>query len=273
MRATLAWIFTLAAGFAAFFSVATLALLPMEAADNRDIHAKVERYAKTLAASSKLPQNVNVDDPFAETSEGIHMWRSLPGGCHDTRFEAPSDRFSLGFWDSGNSDRFGSSWWYCYAYPSGRTTMPLSTMDYLMSAAGQQIVGCLVIMVVAGFFALVLRLGHNRKRLRPSIRAIWFSVMMTIIQFHAVLQDSGDDEFLKNPDDVKFFVFTYEHTIGSAMDGLFSIVAYLPSFVGTAFMMLELLIIPAMWFVLWRVTEQLIYMGKNRFGLTVSEGS
>lgn len=215
MRATLAWIFILTAGFAAFLGLATLALLPMQAAKNRATYAVAERYANKLVASLKLPTNANVDDASIYNVGGIRIWRSLPGGCYDTAFEAPSDRFVLGFWENGNENRFDSIWWHCYAYPSGKTTLKLSVTDYLTSAAGQQVFAYLLIAVITGLMAFALRARSNQKSLKLLTKAIWFSIFMSINTVIFALQDLGDDEFFKNTEHVKWFAYVFEKTIFS----------------------------------------------------------
>jgi len=217
MRALLAWIFTLTAGFAAFLGLATLVLLPIQATKNRATFAVVDRYAHELAASSTPPTNASVDDAFASNTEGIRIWRSLPSGCYNTAFEASSDRFVLGFWENGNSGRFNSIWWHCYAYPSGKTTLKLSVKDYLASSVGLQLVAYILTAAVAGLFAWALRAQIDRRLLRPWTKALWFGAFMTITELFYSLQDLGDDEFFKNPESIKWFVFAYDKTIGSLL--------------------------------------------------------
>src|SRR5438132_9504958 len=101
MRDIFAWILTLTAGFATFMAVVILTLLPVGAAKNRAVYGVVEQYAHRLAATHAAPRNAAVDDAFTDTIKGIRIWRSLPRGCADVPFDAPSDSFALGFWENG----------------------------------------------------------------------------------------------------------------------------------------------------------------------------
>ena len=156
VRATLAWIFTLIAGFAAFLGVATLVLLPLQAGKNRVIYAKAEQYAASITAGASLPLNAEVDDAFTHNANGVRFWRSRPGGCQDLAFEASSDQLVLGFWDNGSNNAFNTTWWHCYAYPSGKTTLHLTAASYLESGVGTQVLAYLLIAVFAGLVAWLL---------------------------------------------------------------------------------------------------------------------
>jgi hypothetical protein len=223
MRATLAWILTLTSGFAALMALAIMVLLPIEAAKNRAVYRVVDQYAHTLAEAHALPRNPEVDRDVDATIKGIRMWPSLPGGCHDTAFEASSDRFDIGFWDNGSQDRFGASWWHCYAYPSGNTTLQVSVGDYLTGSPGRQIVAYFLIAVIAGYLARSLR-RHNRRPLKDWTKALWFGAFMTIASAFSVLSDFGDDEFWKNPDWQKWFDLVFRSTVWPIFERPISIV-------------------------------------------------
>lgn len=212
MRATLAWILTLIAGFAAVLGVATLVLLPIQAENNRVIHAKAERFAKKLVAGSTPP--LYEDHTFPHQSEGVRFWHTPPGDCQDRAFEAPSDRLVVGFWENGSEDDFRTRWWHCYAHPSGRTTLQLSASSYLESGVGMQLLVYFSIAVFAGLAAWLLGSYKKNRPLSLSAKAIWFTAFIMITGFFDGIQDFGDDEFHKMPDYIKWFDLAYQRIMG-----------------------------------------------------------
>lgn len=267
MRAILAWIFTIWACFAAFFGVATLVLLPIQAARNRATYAVVERYAHKLVETSSLPKNTDVDDAFTSTTDGMRIWSSLPGGCHDTAFEASSDRFALGFWENGKEDRFGAIWWQCYAYPSGKTTMSLSVTDYLRSAAGQQVAAYFLLAGIGGILAWAFRTREERTDMATWAKTVWIGVTITLINIFYLVQDSGDDEFYKNPDFIKWFTVVYENTIGLVTKVFIAAFDYLPSSLVKFFIDLWPLTVTATWLIMGWGSLRLFALAKSKFGI------
>ena len=192
-------------------------LLPLQAEKNRVIYAKAEQYAASLTAGASLPLNAEVDDAFTHNANGVRFWRSRPGGCQDLAFEASSDQLVLGFWDNGSNNAFNTTWWHCYAYPSGKTTLQLSTSCYLKSEVGAQVLAYFLIVLVAGLIAWFLRSFVNDRSLSLGAKAIWFAAVAIFIGFYDASLDYSDDEFYKMPDYLKWFDLAYRESLGSLL--------------------------------------------------------
>ena len=212
VRATFAWIFTLIAGFSAVLGVATLVLLPIQAENNRVIYAKAERLAEKLVAGSTPP--LYEDHTFPHQFEGVRFWHTPPGDCQDKALETSSDTLVVGFWDNGSKDDFGTRWWHCYAYPSGRTTLQLTPTSYFESGVGMQLLVYFSIVVFAGLVAWLLGSYKKARPLSLWAKAIWFTAFIMITGFFDAIQDFGDDEFHKMPDHIKWFDLAYQRTMG-----------------------------------------------------------
>lgn len=212
MRATLAWLFTLIAGFAVIMGVATLVIIPIQVDKNRALYAKAERYAEKLVAGATPP--LYEDHTFSHHLNGVRFSHSRPGECPGMTLEAPSDMLVVGFWNSGSEDKFGATWWHCYAYPSGKTTLHLTAASYLKSGVGTQVIAYLLVAVFAGLVAWLLESYKKARSLSLWAKAIWFTAFIIITGFFNAIQDHGDDEFHKMPDYIKWFDLAYRETMG-----------------------------------------------------------
>jgi hypothetical protein len=212
-----AWICTLAAGFATFMAVAIMVLLPIEAARNRAVYSVVEQYAQIVDAMPAAPRNAALHDVTA-SFKGIRIWPSRPGVCDGGAFDAPSDRFDLGFFGNGPEDNFALSWWHCYAYPSGKTNLQLSVWDYLAGAAGWQVAAYALIAAIAaiaGYAARSLGARGKPRSLKPWTKAAWFGAFMTILYMLFFFFDEADDVIAdwEPTESVKWFAAVFEDTI------------------------------------------------------------
>jgi len=264
MRAILAWVFALTAGFAAFMAVAILALLPIEAAKNRAVYGVVEQYAHRLAETQGVPRNAALSDAFGPIVNGVRVWPALPGSCSDVAFEAPSDRFVVGFWENGSRNSFDAMWWHCYAYPSNNTTLQLSVSDYLRGPAGWQIIAYALIASLAGYVARSLGARVNRRSLRPWAKVAWFGAFMTIISVIYALEDFGDDQFWENAEYVKWFVIVCNSTFVPIFEKIFFIFRWLPPLPGRTSDMVMLLLTFSIWSLIGWVAGRIITSGRER---------
>ncbi|MBO9711556.1 hypothetical protein [Sphingomonas sp.] len=248
--AVFAWMCTLAAGFAIFMAVAILALLPIEAARNRAAHALAEQFAQSLAATHAEPSAADPDHEPTTNIKGFHMWAFAPGGCDGVGVEAPSDRFAVGFWDNGSDDPFDVTWWYCYAYPSGKTTLQLSVWDFLKGAAGSQIAWYALIAAIAaiaGYCARSLGARDKPRSLQPWSKAVWFGALMTFLNLLYVVADREDDQFYESSETLKWIVVVFDHTLYLAERPMIFVLQNAPGFAGVGSYLLVT-------FVAWSVT-------------------
>jgi hypothetical protein len=72
--------------------------------------------------------------------------------CDPVFKQAASDRFVLSFWRG--------EWSECYGHPSGRTTLPLTVSDYLLSGLGVDLAIYWLIALAAGWGAIRLWRGQ-----------------------------------------------------------------------------------------------------------------
>jgi hypothetical protein len=264
VRATLAWFLTLTSGFAGFMALAIMVLLPIEAAKNRAVYRVVDQYAHRLAETNAFPRNAEEDDAIAPRIEGVSVWPSLPGGCWGASSRAASDRFELGFWDHGSKGAFGSSWWYCYTYPSGKTNLQLSVTDYLATAAGGQVATYVAFAIIAFCLSLWMRSYSGFRDLRLWTKALWFGAFMTIASAFSVLSDFGDDQFYENPDWQKWFVLVFRDTLWPIYERLLFIVDELLPTDGMMYTVLAF----AMWSSIGWAAGRLVSVARGRMGTT-----
>lgn len=265
--AVFAWICTLVAGFATFMAVAILVLLPIEAARNRTAHAFAEQFAHRLAATHTEPSDAHPGDAPTTNIKGFHMWAFLPGDCDGVGVEAPSDRFVVGFWDNGSEDPFDVTWWHCYAYPSGKTTLQLSVWDFLKGAAGSQIAWYALIatiVAIAGYCARSLGARSEPRSLRPWPKAVWFGALMTFLNLLNFVADRTDDQFHESPETLKWIVVVFDQTLYCIEMPVIFILQYVPAFNSSSGGMLYTLVAFVLWSVTGWVAGRLISFGRAR---------
>jgi hypothetical protein len=104
--------------------------LSAQAADDRAYYNQF-KFAAAYTVRNGRPPAGQVLRELQSATTGPSIWASLtttPLDCDPSFKEAPADRFVLSFWRG--------EWSECYAYPSGRTTLPMSVRAYLLSGLG-----------------------------------------------------------------------------------------------------------------------------------------
>jgi hypothetical protein len=140
-----------------FAGIAIPLMLPSQVAENRIYFQQFEKAAAYVNSHGKLPDK-DVLAAWAEQVGSGSIWNSLVDqafNCDPGFAKAPSDRFVLSFWRG--------EWSECYAYPSGKTTMPMSVGGYLWSGLGVDI---------AIYWAIAIASGWGAWRLMRS----WLSI-------------------------------------------------------------------------------------------------
>ena len=133
MRPILCLLFGLVAVAFALVVTTTLLMLPAQAAKDRAYYEQFRIASAFIDRSGKLPAGKALQGLERETP-GLAIWSSLtitptaPLDCDPSFRKAPTDRLILTFWRG--------ELWECYAYPSGRTTLPMSVAAYLFSGLG-----------------------------------------------------------------------------------------------------------------------------------------
>ena len=129
-------IFCILLGFiAVFFAIIGAAvplMLPSQAAKDRAYYQQFRTAAAYIGKNGQLPENdlggwrnTGGAGPLIQSSSKI------PEDCDPSFKKAPADTVILSFWRG--------EWTECYAYPSGRTTLPMSVQAYLLSGTGMNL--------------------------------------------------------------------------------------------------------------------------------------
>ena len=135
--------------------------LPAQAADDRTYYDQFKTAAAYIDRSGKLPAGEELRSLESATT-GPSIWPSLtttPLDCDPPFSKAPADRLVLSFWRG--------EWSECYAYPSGRTTLPRSGRSYLLSGLGVDLAIYWCIAVGAAWGAI--RVRPKRKSSPPPL--------------------------------------------------------------------------------------------------------
>ena len=151
VRTGIFWLLCLVAFFFAFVGGTIPLTLPRQAAEDRAYYQQFRQAAAYVDRNGHLPTEAELRRRTVYL-EGVTIWSSvaiMPQGCDAEFFQAKSDRFVLGFWRG--------EWSECYAYPSGRTTLPMSVTAYLASGLGYDLAIYWLISIGAGWGAIRLR--------------------------------------------------------------------------------------------------------------------
>lgn len=135
--------------FFAFMSATLPSELSLQVEDNREYYRQFQAAAEHIHRNGSLPKN----DPdgfraYPGATAIIGSSQDIPADCDAPFGKAAGDRVILSFWRG--------EWFECYAYPSGRTTLPMSVEAYLRSGLWVDIViwGLIAIGAAAGAFKL-----------------------------------------------------------------------------------------------------------------------
>lgn len=131
MRAILCLLLGLIAVFFTLIGTRMPLSLPSQAAKDRVYYSQFRIAAAYIDRHGRLPPDETLRR-MGSAATGPSIWSSLdtdtPLDCHPLFKKSPTDRLILSFWRG--------EWSECYAYPSGRTTLPMSTRAYLLSGLG-----------------------------------------------------------------------------------------------------------------------------------------
>ena len=133
-------------------------MLPAQAAKDRVYYEQFQRAAAHVRRTGQLPAGQTLRH-FEATTNGPSIWSSLtttPLDCDPSFAKVRSDRFVLSFWRG--------EWSECYAYPSGRTTLPMSVKAYLLSGVGLNLAVYWLIAIAAAWGALRLHRAQPSKK-------------------------------------------------------------------------------------------------------------
>lgn len=150
MRTILCLLLGLVAVFFAFVGGTVQFMLPSQAAKDRVYYQQFKSASAYIENNGKPPaselggwRNTGVAGPLIRSS------LEIPDDCDPSFKKAPTDRFILSFWRG--------EWTECYAYPSGRTTLPMSVQAYLLSGLGMNLVIYWLLAAGAAWGAIRLR--------------------------------------------------------------------------------------------------------------------
>ena len=123
---------------------------PSQAAKDRAYYQQFKIAAAYIDKNGQLPEsepggwrNPVGDGPLIQSSPDIS------DDCDPAFKKAPADKRVLSFWRG--------EWTECYAYPSGRTTLPMSVEAYLFSGLGMNLIVYWLLAAVAAWGAIRLR--------------------------------------------------------------------------------------------------------------------
>ena len=125
-------------------------MLSSQAAKDRAYYQQFKTAAAYIDKNGHLP--ANEFGGWRNTGDAgllIQSSAEIPDDCDTSFKKAPADRIILSFWRG--------EWTECYAYPSGRTTLPMSVQSYLLSGLGIELVINWLVATGAALGAIRLR--------------------------------------------------------------------------------------------------------------------
>jgi hypothetical protein len=156
MRAVLLGLLIATTVIFAMLAIATPLMLRTQAADDRAYYQQFRQAAAYIDKNGHMPTPEQLRSMGWPPNSPVTSLVVGSADC-DAPFEKlKSDRFVLGFWRG--------EWSECYAYPSGKTTLPMSVRSYILSGLWRNIILYGLIAGVAGWGAIRL---IKRKRRAP----------------------------------------------------------------------------------------------------------
>lgn len=157
MRTIAFLLFSLIAAFFALIGMTMPLMIPAQAAQDRMYYRQFTTAAAYIKRHGKLPAE-DALQRMEYTETGPSIWTSIdidtPLDCDPSFEKAPGDRLVLSFWRG--------EWSECYAYPSGRTTLPMSVHAYFVKGLGVEL---------AIFWLVAATAAWGAIRVRPRVRA------------------------------------------------------------------------------------------------------
>lgn len=136
-------------------------MLPSQAAKDRAFYQEFKAAAVYIEKNGQIPaselggwRNTGGTGPL------IHSSTQVPEDCDPSFKKTPADGLILSFWRG--------EWTECYAYPSGRTTLPMSVQAYLLSGVGLNLVVYWLLAAGAAWGAIRLRTQRRASVSSPS---------------------------------------------------------------------------------------------------------
>ncbi len=165
MRTILCFLLGLIALLFAVIGTSMPLMLPAQAATDRIYYAQFKTAAAYLDRNGKLPEGEALRGLGSATT-GPSIWSSLTTGpldCDRSFKKASADRLILSFWRG--------EWSECYAYPSERTTLPMSVRAYLLSGLGVDLAIYWLVAIGAAWVAIRLRSGRQASASKAANRS------------------------------------------------------------------------------------------------------
>lgn len=161
MRTISCLLLALVAVFFAFLGGTMPLMLPSQAAKDRAYYQQFKTAAAYIDKHGKLPTNEMGGWQNAGDA-GLMILSSpeIPDDCDPSFRKASTDRLILSFWRG--------EWTECYAYPSGRTTLPMSVQAYMLSGVGVNLVIYWLLAVVAAWAAIRVRPRKGASMVSPA---------------------------------------------------------------------------------------------------------
>lgn len=161
MRTMFCLLLTLVAVVFAFLGGTMPLMLPLQAAKDRTYYYQFKAAAAYIDKHGKLPTNeMGGWQNAGDAGLLILPSPNIPDDCDPSFKKAPTDRLILSFWRG--------EWTECYAYPSGRTTLPMSVRAYLLSDIGVNLMIYWLIAVAAAWAAIRVRPRKGASMLSPA---------------------------------------------------------------------------------------------------------
>lgn len=161
MRIFFCLLLGLAAVFFAFVGGTMPLMLPSQAAKDRAYYQQFKAAAAYIEKNGKLPATeLGGWRNTGDAGLPIRSSPQIPDDCDPSFKKAPADRLILSFWRG--------EWRECYAYPSGRTTLPMSVQAYLLSGVGMNVVIYWLLAAGAAWGAIRLRPRRGASVLSPA---------------------------------------------------------------------------------------------------------
>ena len=151
MRTVLCLLLGLIAAGAALIGTTMPLALPAQAAKDRVYYDQFKVAASYVAKNGEIPAG-DVLRALAARTTDPSIWASLsttPIDCDPSFKMAPADTLVLSFWRG--------EWSECFAYPSGKTTLPMTVHAYLLSGLAIDFAIYWLVAIGAAWAAIRLR--------------------------------------------------------------------------------------------------------------------
>lgn len=156
MRMMFCLLLSLVAVFLALVGGTVPFMLSSQAEEDRAYYQQFKEAAAHIDKNGQLPASEPGGwRPAGSIGPLIQSSTVIPDDCDPSFEKAATDHLVLSFWRG--------EWTECYAYPSGRTTLPMSVRAYLLSGLGVNLVIYWLFAAAAAWGAMRLRPGRSAR--------------------------------------------------------------------------------------------------------------